>query len=46
LRNFLFFVRFGDDLMKENDIKTKLNIHPFALMDGTMRDYLDLDVHE
>lgn len=30
----------------ENDIKTKLNIHPFALMDGTMRDYLDLDVHE
>ncbi len=36
---FLFF-----DL--ENDMKTKLNIHPFALMDGTMRDYLDLDVHE
>ena len=30
----------------ENDIKTKLNIHPFALMDGTMRDYLDLDVYE
>ena len=30
----------------ENDMKTKLNIHPFALMDGTMRDYLDLDVHE
>ena len=30
----------------ENDTKTKLNIHPFALMDGTMRDYLDLDVHE
>ena len=30
----------------ENDMKTKLNIHPFALMDGTMRDYLDLNVHE
>ena len=30
----------------ENDTKTKLNIHPFALMDGTMKDYLDLDVHE
>ena len=30
----------------ENDTKTKLNIHPFALMDGTMRDYLDLDVRE
>ncbi|MBE6336174.1 MAG: hypothetical protein E7066_05810 [Lentimicrobiaceae bacterium] len=30
----------------ENDRKTKLNIHPFALMDGTMRDYLDLNVKE
>ena len=30
----------------ENDTKTKLKIHPFALMDGTMRDYLDLDVRE
>ena len=30
----------------ENDMKTKLNIHPFTLMDGTMRDYLDLDVQE
>ncbi len=30
----------------ENDTKTKLNIHPFALMDGTMRDYLNLDVQE
>ena len=30
----------------ENDMKTKLNIHPFALMDGTMRDYLNLDVQE
>lgn len=30
----------------ENDIKTKLNIHPFALMDGTMRDYLELNTSE
>lgn len=30
----------------ENDIKTKLKIHPFALMDGTMRDYLQLDTQE
>ncbi len=30
----------------ENDMKTKLNIHPFALMDGTMRDYLNLDLQE
>lgn len=30
----------------ENDTKTKLKIHPFALMDGTMRDYLQLDTQE
>ncbi len=30
----------------ENDRKTKLKIHPFALMDGTMRDYLDLNISE
>ena len=30
----------------ENDIKTKLMIHPFALMDGTMRDYLELNTQE
>ena len=28
----------------ENDMATNLWVHPFALMDGTMRDYLDLDV--
>ncbi|MBQ8957254.1 MAG: polysaccharide deacetylase family protein [Bacteroidales bacterium] len=27
----------------ENDMVTNLNVHPFALMDGTMRDYLNLD---
>ena len=30
----------------EHDNVTNLNIHPFALMDGTMRDYLDLNVDE
>lgn len=30
----------------EHDNVTKLNIHPFALMDGTLRDYLDLNVDE
>lgn len=28
----------------ENDMVTNLLVHPFALMDGTMRDYLKLDV--
>ena len=28
----------------ENDMVANLRVHPFALMDGTMRDYLDLDV--
>ena len=27
----------------ENDMATNLSVHPFALMDGTMRDYLGLD---
>ena len=30
----------------EHDNVTNLNIHPFALMDGTMRDYLDLNIDE
>ena len=28
----------------ENDMVTNLRVHPFALMDGTMRDYLNLDL--
>ena len=28
----------------ENDVPSNLRVHPFALMDGTMRDYLNLDV--
>ena len=28
----------------ENDMVTNLRVHPFALMDGTMRDYLKIDV--
>ena len=28
----------------ENDMVTNLLVHPFALMDGTMRDYLNYDV--
>ena len=28
----------------KNDMSTPLRVHPFALMDGTMRDYLNLDV--
>ena len=30
----------------EHDNVTNLNIHPFAVMDGTMRDYLELNVDE
>ena len=30
----------------ENDMATNLRVHPFALMDGTMRDYLNLGVEE
>ena len=30
----------------EHDNVTNLNIHPFALMDGTMRDYLELNTDE
>lgn len=30
----------------EQDNVTNLNIHPFALMDGTMRDYLELNIEE
>ncbi|MBR6439241.1 MAG: polysaccharide deacetylase family protein [Bacteroidales bacterium] len=30
----------------EHDNVTNLNIHPFAVMDGTLRDYLDLNVDE
>ncbi len=30
----------------EHDNVTNLNIHPFALMDGTMRDYLELNIDE
>ena len=30
----------------ENDMVTNLRVHPFALMDGTMRDYLDLGVEQ
>ena len=29
----------------EYDMVTHLRVHPFALMDGTMRDYLNLDVN-
>ncbi len=30
----------------ENDVVTNLNIHPFTVMDGTLRDYLNLNVDE
>ena len=30
----------------ENDVVTPLVVHPFALMDGTMRDYLNLNVDD
>lgn len=30
----------------EHDNVTNLNIHPFAVMDGTMRDYLELNIEE
>ena len=30
----------------ENDMATNLWVHPFALMDGTMRDYLELNIEE
>lgn len=30
----------------ENDMVTNLRVHPFALMDGTMRDYLNLNVED
>lgn len=30
----------------EHDNVTNLNIHPFAVMDGTLRDYLELNIQE
>lgn len=30
----------------ENDITTSLTIHPFAVMDGTLRDYLNVNVRD
>lgn len=30
----------------EHDNVTNLNVHPFAVMDGTLRDYLDLNIDE
>ena len=30
----------------DNDIATSLQIHPFAVMDGTLKDYLNLSVKD
>lgn len=30
----------------ENDVTTSLTIHPFAVMDGTLRDYLNVNIKD